>query len=75
MLTRDLMAARRAKGVAMRRGDATAREAAREAVDAIKTALGERGPPWWTDGAPDYNRRLAHTTPYAAWWAERTDDG
>jgi hypothetical protein len=24
---------------------------------------------WWDDGAPDYTRRLARTTPYAAWWA------
>ena len=38
-------------------------------VDAAKHALGERGPVWWTDGAPDWNRHLAKNTPYASWWA------
>lgn len=68
-LTRELMAARRAKGTAMRRGDDAAREAARQRVDAAKRALGERGPVWWTDGTPDLNRRMVRTTPYAAWFA------
>lgn len=68
-LTRELMAARRAKQQAMRQSDAPAREAARQRVDAAKHALGERGPPWWTDGAPDFNRRMARATPYAEWFA------
>jgi hypothetical protein len=68
-LTRELMAARRAKGVAMRAGDAAGREAARARVDAAKHALGERGPVWWRDGAPDFNRRMARNTPYAEWFA------
>lgn len=68
-LVRELMAARRDKAQAMRRGDLAAREAARARVDAAKRALGERGPVWWTDGAPDFNRHTAHTTPYAAWFA------
>ncbi|MEN0075904.1 MAG: hypothetical protein AAGC69_16055 [Paracraurococcus sp.] len=68
-LTRELMAARRAKQAAMRRGDAAAREQARQRVEAAKRALGERGPVWWSDGAPDYNRRMARTTPYADWFA------
>jgi hypothetical protein len=68
-LQRELMAARRAKGVAMRAGDEAAREAARLRVDAAKHALGERGDPWWTDGAPDYNRHMARNTPYADWFA------
>ena len=68
-LTRELMSARRAKGVAMRAGDPVAREAARARVDAAKVALGERGPPWWDDGTPDVNRRMAADTVYAAWWA------
>lgn len=68
-LTRDLMDARRAKGAAMRAGDGAAREAARARVDAAKIALGERGSPWWTDGAPDVNRRMAKNTTYADWWA------
>ncbi len=67
-MTRELMAARRAKRTAMQAEDADAREAARQRVDAAKVALGERGPAWWTDGAPDYNRHLARTTPYAAWF-------
>jgi len=63
------MQARRAKGVAIRSQDQAARELARQAVDAAKIALGERGPVWWTDGTPDYNRHLAKNTPYAAWFA------
>lgn len=39
------------------------------AVDESKRRLGERGPVWWTDGAPDYNRRMVRGTPYAAWYA------
>jgi len=35
---------------------------ARAAVDAAKVALGERGPVWWDDGAPDYNRHMAKNT-------------
>ena len=65
----ELMSARRAKQLAMRAGDSIAREAARARVDAAKIELGERGPGWWSDGAPDYNRRLARTTPYAGWWS------
>ncbi|WNB85712.1 biopolymer transporter Tol [Cellulomonas sp. ATA003] len=68
-LTRKLMAARRAKGAAMRAGDAVAQEEARARVDAAKVALGERGPVWWTDGAPDLTRHLARTGPYAEWFA------
>ncbi|MCJ8191885.1 hypothetical protein [Sphingomicrobium aestuariivivum] len=68
-LVRALMAARAAKGRAMRAGDAAAREEARRAVDAAKHALGERGEPWWDDGAPDYNRKMARSTPYAGWEA------
>ena len=41
----------------------------RHRVDAAKRALGERGDPWWTDGAPDYNRKMARNTPYADWAA------
>ena len=45
------------------------RAAARAAVDAAKVALGERGPVWWDDGEPDFNRRLVRNTPYAVWYA------
>lgn len=68
-LTVQLMAARRAVGAARRAGDPRALAAARAAVDAAKVALGERGPVWWTDGAPDLNRRMVVNTPYAAWYA------
>ena len=36
-------------------------------VDRTKCALGERGPVWWTDGAPDFNRHMARNSPYADW--------
>lgn len=68
-LTSLLMAARRAVGKARRLGDAAGLAAAHEAVDAAKIGLGERGPVWWTDGAPDLNRKMARTSPYAAWSA------
>ena len=63
-----LMQARRDVGRVLRTAP-SALPQARAAVDAAKTALGERGPVWWTDGAPDLNRRLARNTPYAAWFA------
>ncbi|WP_338764058.1 hypothetical protein [Massilia sp. METH4] len=68
-LVERLMRARRAVGIAMRAGDAAAERAARAAVDEVKRALGERGPAWWTDGAPDYNRKMVENTPYADWHA------
>ena len=68
-LVRTLMAARRAVGAALRGGDEVALKAARASVHQAKLALGERGPVWWDDGAPDYNRRMAKSTPYAEWYA------
>lgn len=65
-LVRELMSARRA--VRDAKGDEAATAAARAKVDAAKHALGERGPVWWDDGAPDYNRRMAANTPYAGWF-------
>ncbi len=53
-------------------GEPSAAAAARAAMDAAKVALGGRGPVWWDDGAPDYNRRMAGNTPYAAWFATRS---
>ncbi len=73
-LTRELMAARRAVGAALRAEDAVALGAARAAVDAAKRALGERGPAWWTDGAPDVNRHLVRNTLYAGWHAALRGD-
>jgi hypothetical protein len=69
-LVAALMSARRAKQQAMLASDDSAREFARAQVNAAKVALGERGPVWWDDGAPDLNRHLARTTPYAARFAE-----
>ena len=68
-LVDQLMAARRQVGLALKAGDAEAERSARAAVDAAKHALGERGPVWWTDGAPDFNRRMVKNTPYADWYA------
>jgi hypothetical protein len=48
---------------------------ARQAVDAAKIGLGERGPPWRHDGQPDYNRKMAKNTPYADWFASVTAAG
>lgn len=64
-LVDELMNARRAL-----RGSRPVEERARarQAVDAAKQALGERGPVWWSDGAPDFNRKLAVETPYAGWF-------
>ena len=68
-LVQALMRARRAVREAGRQGDAEALRAARRAVDEAKHGLGERGPVWWRDGAPDYNRHMARNTPYADWYA------
>lgn len=68
-LVSNLMHARRAVRDARSAGDEPAAREAHEAVDVAKQGLGERGPVWWTDGAPDYNRHLARNTPYADWFA------
>lgn len=68
-LVAELMQARRAVATARRAGDGDAEQRAHDAVQAAKVALGERGPLWWTDGAPDLNRHMAHTTIYADWYA------
>ena len=67
-LVQQLMQARRAVKAALASADAQALHQARAAVQAAKVALGERGPVWWTDGAPDCHRHLAKNTPYAAWF-------
>lgn len=61
-----LMAARRL----VQSADPETQAQARHDVDAAKRALGERGPVWWTDGAPDFNRHMARNTPYAGWYSE-----
>ncbi|ADW71320.1 hypothetical protein [Granulicella tundricola] len=68
VLVKELMQARRFKGEAMRKGDTAGRQQARQRVDLVKHQLGERGPVWWNDGAPDLNRHIVINTPYADWF-------
>src|SRR6476469_5686503 len=67
LLVTELMTARRAVALAKRAANPAAEAVAHAAVDRAKQALGERGPVWWDDGAPDFNRHMARTTPYADW--------
>ncbi|MBX9739487.1 MAG: hypothetical protein K2X62_05430 [Beijerinckiaceae bacterium] len=67
--TRALMRARRDVQAAKKSADKKREAAARSDVNAAKVALGERGPVWWSDGAPDLNRRMARNTIYADWFA------
>lgn len=62
-LSQARAALRRASGAT-----AAERAAARGRVNDAKVDLGERGPVWWADGAPDYNRRMAVNTPYRTWF-------
>ena len=34
---------------------------------------GERGPVWWTDGEPDWNRHLVKNSPYAGWFYQQAN--
>jgi len=52
-LVAELMSARRAVAAAKRAEDAQAENAARGRVHAAKTALGERGVPWWGENRQD----------------------
>jgi hypothetical protein len=74
-LVRELMAARRAVRTALEDDANEALKTARQAVDAAKIALGERGPVWWDDGAPDLNRHMARNTVYADWFAALSGGG
>lgn len=67
-LVSELMRGRRAVAAALRADDPDALREARAAVDSAKIGLGERGPVWWDDGAPDQNRRLVRNTSYADWY-------
>ena len=68
----DLAAARRQVKAALRQADPERLAAARAAVNAAKVALGERGEPWWTDGARDFNRYMVRNSPYAQWYEDVT---
>ena len=56
-LRRQLMSARRAVGVALRASDPVAERAARDRVQRAKTALGERGTPWWEQTSAERRKR------------------
>jgi hypothetical protein len=68
-LVTELMRARRAVRTAKNASDEEAEAAAHREVDDAKKALGERGPVWWSDVDPDFNRHMVKNTPYAAWFA------
>lgn len=70
-LVAALMEARRAVRAALDANDPDALASARARVQAAKVGLGERGPVWWRDGAPDLTRHMARTTLYAEWWARQ----
>ncbi|SEL57037.1 hypothetical protein SAMN05444413_11122 [Roseivivax marinus] len=65
-----LMQARRAVGQAETESD---EREARDRVDAAKRELGERGPVWWEDGAPDEGGKHPNNTSYAEWWSGLSD--
>lgn len=64
-LVHDLMNARRDVKKAKRANDSSMLKSARARMNAAKVGLGERGPAWWHDGSPDYNRRRVDLSPYA----------
>lgn len=66
-LVDELMAARREVKAAKACGDPGQLLAARAKVQKAKVELGERGPIWWDDSSPDFNRYLVANTPYADW--------
>jgi hypothetical protein len=63
-----LMAARREVKKAKDAEDESQMKRAREKVQLAKVALGERGPVWWVDGSPDFNRFRVTNSPYAEWF-------
>jgi hypothetical protein len=68
-LVGELMQAQRELGEAKREGDWEAEQLAEDTVDELKETLGERGAPWWTDGAPDQHHVPLQLSTYAAWYA------
>ncbi|MHC8378485.1 hypothetical protein ACYZT3_21535 [Pseudomonas sp. MDT1-16] len=67
-LIHKLMEARRQVKTAKASGDDGQLRLARMQVQTAKVALGERGPVWWEDGTPDFNRHAVINTPYAEWY-------
>jgi hypothetical protein len=68
-LVNELMAARRAVKEAKASGDTSKMKQARKNVQSAKLGLGERGPTWWEDGSPDFNRFQVANSPYAEWFS------
>ena len=69
-LVKQLMDARRAVKAAKVSESPEAETLARRQIDEAKRGLGERGPVWWSDGAPDFNRHAVRSSPYADWYAQ-----
>lgn len=67
-LVDELMAARREVKAAKASDDPGQLKLVRARVQTAKMALGERGPVWWDDGSPDFNRCLVTNTPYTDWY-------
>lgn len=68
-LVNERMDAKRAVKAAKPSGDPSEMKQARADVHAAKVALGdERGPVWWTDGAPDLNQSKIQSTTDASWY-------
>lgn len=61
-----LMQARQAE---RRAGEGADLLAARDAVEAAKRRLGEHGPVWWDDGAPDESGLHPLSSRYRDWWS------
>ena len=57
VLRSQLMSARRAVGAALKADDPVAERAARDRVQRAKTALGERGTPWWEQSSAERQAR------------------
>jgi hypothetical protein len=66
-----LMKARRAVRTAQQQDDEDALRQARNMVQNAKEALGERGPVWWDDDAPDEGGWAPHNSSYAEWWESK----
>ena len=64
-LRRELMTARRAVGTALRADDGDAERRARDRVQQVKVALGERGAPWWEQTADERRARWESLPPAA----------
>lgn len=58
----------RARLAARSAPDEASRLQALDEVEAAKVRLGERGPVWWSDGAPDEQGTPPLESRYAGWW-------